>query len=290
MATYSIRDLEKISGIKAHTLRMWEQRYAILQPKRTDTNIRFYDEQDLRLLLSISMLNEQGVKISRIANMSPEEIHQACKGLHELSDEHAIQVNALTLSMVEMDEVRFEKILSGCTLKFGFADTMVKVIYPFYDQVGILWQTGTIRPAQEHFISNLIRQKLIVAIDAQVTPRDPGRPMFMLFLPENELHEIGLLFASYMLRHANCRVVYLGQSVPEEDLPSVVESHQPHYLFTILTITPPKESATSYLNRLAKRFPQLQVLATGQAIERASKVAPNVALLENAGKLTQYMG
>jgi len=289
VATYSIRDLEKISGIKAHTLRMWEQRYAILQPKRTETNIRFYDEHDLRLLLSISMLNEHGYKISRIANMTPEEIHESCKGLHELSDEHAHQVSALTLSMVEMDEIRFEKILSSCTLKYGFVETMTRVIYPFYDQVGILWQTGSIRPAQEHFMSNLIRQKLIVAIDAQVTPRDPGRPLFMLFLPEHELHEIGLLFASYMLRNANCRVVYLGQSVPEEDLPSVYESHRPQYLFTVLTVMPPKESATTYLNRLAKKFPEATILATGQAVERASKVAPNIRLLENAGLLRNYM-
>lgn len=290
MATYSIRDLEKISGIKAHTLRMWEQRYAILQPKRTGTNIRFYDEHDLRLLLSISMLNDHGVKISHIARMTAEEIHQSCKSLHELSDEHAHQVHALTLAMIEMDEIRFEKILSGCTLKYGFADTMLKVIYPFYDQVGILWQTGTIRPAQEHFISNLIRQKLIVAIDAQATPRDPSRPLYMLFLPEHELHEIGLLFAAYMLRNAHCRVVYLGQSVPEEDLPSVYESHHPHFLFTILTVTPPKEAAASYVARLAQRFPASTVLATGQAIDRSGSVPANVRLLEHAGMLLQHLG
>jgi MerR family transcriptional regulator, light-induced transcriptional regulator len=268
---------------------MWEQRYAILQPKRTETNFRYYDDRDLRLLLSISMLNERGVKISRIANMSMEEIHEACKGLQEISDEHAHQVNALVLSMIEMDEVRFEKIISNCTIKFGFANTMTKVIYPFYDQVGVLWQTGSIRPAQEHFITNLVRQKLIVAIDAQVAPRDPGRPAFMLFLPENEMHELGLLFASYMLRHANCRVIYLGQSVPEDDLPSVYQSHEPKYLFTILTVTPPKETAATYLNRLAKQFPDATILATGQAIEHGSKVASNIVLMKSSEELMSYV-
>ena len=268
---------------------MWEQRYSILQPKRTDTNIRYYDETDLRLLLSISMLNDRGIKISRIACMSSDEIHNKCQGLYELCEEYAYQVNALTLSMIELDEVRFEKILSACTLKYGFADTMTKIIFPFYERVGILWQTVTIRPAQEHFISNLIRQKLIVAIDAQVVPRDQSKPLFMLFLPEHELHEISLLFASYLLRAENMRVVYLGQALPEEDLPSLVEAHKPQYLLTILTMSPPKEAAEVYLTRLAHQFPELKLLVSGQALTAGTRLPANLKFINCCRELRDYI-
>ncbi len=279
MATYSIRDLEKISGIKAHTLRVWEQRYSVLQPKRTKTNIRYYDEDDLRLLLSISMLNSHGIKISKIAKMEPKEVHDRCKEMFEVSEEYETQVNALTLSMIDMDEDRFEKIISNNTLRYGFEDTMVRVITPFFERVGILWQTGTIRPAQEHFISNLVRQKVIVAIDAQVVPRGVEVPRYLLFLPEYETHELGLLFASYLLRSRGNRVIYLGSSLPEEDLDSVYETYQPHFLYTILTINPPKESSAEFLNRLGTKFPNSKILATGHSTFEAKPKSPNVEIL-----------
>ena len=280
MATYSIRDLEKISGIKAHTLRVWEQRYSVLSPKRTKTNIRYYDEDDLRLLLSISMLNSHGIKISKIAKMNHEEVHDRCKELFEVSEEYETQINALTLSMIDMDEDRFEKIISNNTLRYGFEDTMVKIISPFFERVGILWQTGTIRPAQEHFISNLVRQKIIVAIDAQVVPRGVEVPRYLLFLPEYETHELGLLFASYLLRSRGNRVIYLGSSLPEEDLDSVYETYEPHYLFTILTMNPPKETCTEFLNRLSKKFAGSKILATGQSALQSNTKADNVEILK----------
>lgn len=289
MATYSIRDLEKISGIKAHTLRIWEQRYEILHPKRTDTNIRYYDEDDLRLILSISMLNMRGHKISRIANMPPGEIHKACQEIPEGVEEHQQMVNALTIAMVEMDEQRFEKVLSACTLKFGFEDTMIKIIHPFYERVGILWQTGTIRPAQEHFISNLIRQKLIVAIDAQEFPRDLSKPRLILFLPEYELHEIGLLFATFLLRNRGYRVVYLGQNVPEEDLPSVYETHPSDYFLTLMTVAPPRESVESYLHRLAGKFPAAGIFVSGQATFGLKRLPQNIHLLSAPSDLLKEL-
>ena len=288
MATYSIRDLEKISGIKAHTLRVWEQRYSVLSPKRTKTNIRYYDEDDLRLLLSISMLNSHGIKISKIAKMNHEEVHDRCKELFEASEEYETQINALTLSMIDMDEDRFEKIISNNTLRYGFEDTMVKIISPFFERVGILWQTGTIRPAQEHFISNLVRQKVIVAIDAQVVPRGIEVPRYLLFLPEYETHELGLLFASYLLRSRGNRVIYLGSSLPEEDLESVYETYQPHYLFTILTMSPPKETCSEFLNRLGKKFSASKILATGHSALQSEPKAGNVEILKEMKDLIPF--
>ncbi|MEM7040898.1 MAG: B12-binding domain-containing protein, partial [Bacteroidota bacterium] len=206
-------------------MRIWEQLYEILQPKRTQTNIRYYEDEDLRLLLSISVLNGNGYKISKIAKMSRKEIHEKCVSICDVCEEQMNQVGALTLAMMEMDEVRFEKIISNNTLRFGFEQMMEKIVHPFFERVGILWQTGSVNPAQEHFISNLLRQKLIVAIDGQVVTRDPSQPTYVLFLPEQELHENSLLYASYLLRSRGKRVIYLGASLPEDDLQSVSETY-----------------------------------------------------------------
>jgi MerR family transcriptional regulator, light-induced transcriptional regulator len=288
LATYSIRDLENISGIKAHTLRMWEQRYEILKPKRTDSNIRFYEEDDLRLLLSISMLNCNGFKISHIAKMSAAEIHEACNGLQVVCDEFSHQINTLTLAMIELDECRFSKAISASSNKYGFEETMVKIIHPFFERVGILWQTGSIRPAQEHFVSNIVRQKLIVAIDALEQPKGDNIPKYALFLPENELHELSLLFAAYILRSRKNKVIYLGQSVPEEDLPTIFDTYQPDYFLTFLTSIPPKESTQSFLNRLGKNSPRSKFLVAGAALEGVKNTPDNVVLLKKPQELLRY--
>ncbi|HHG83212.1 MAG TPA: MerR family transcriptional regulator [Bacteroidetes bacterium] len=279
MATYSIRDLEKISGIKAHTLRIWEQRYSILKPHRTETNIRYYEEEDLRLLLSISILNSNGYKISRIAKMQGEEIHQTCEQLCSGCEEYANQISSLTFSMIEMDEERFDKVISKGIKRYGLEKMMKNIVHPFLERVGILWQTGTICPAQEHFISNLLRQKIIVAIDEQEKPSGEGVPKYLLFLPDNELHENGLLLATYLLRARGNQVLYLGASLPEVHLQSVIEKYSPDYLLTFITICPDKETAGDYLSRLGNRYPKATILASGQATCSCSDLPDNVQVL-----------
>ena len=264
MSTYSIKDLEQLSGIKAHTLRIWEQRYNLLQPKRTDTNIRFYDDDDLKLILNVALLNDNGVKISKIASMSPNELREEVMKLTERSLTHDDQIHALTICMIEMDEELFDKILSTNILKLGFEQTMLNVIYPFMSKIGVLWQTGAINPAQEHFISNLVRQKLIVAIDGQI-PQQGGKK-FLLFLPEGELHEISILFASYLIKSKGHKVIYLGQSTPNDDLLSVFKLHQPEYLLTVITTSPSSEYVQEYINALADRFASAQILVTGYQV------------------------
>ena len=165
MAVYSIKDLEKLCGIKAHTIRIWEQRYGLIKPKRTKTNIRYYMDADLKLLLNIALLNRNGTKISKIASMSEMEIAEKVATISEIDFEGGAQLDALTLSMIEMDEVKFDRILTTNIRQLGFEKTMLEVIYPFLDKLSLLWLTGSINPAQENFISNLIRQKIIVAID-----------------------------------------------------------------------------------------------------------------------------
>jgi len=273
VSTYSIKDLEQLSGIKAHTLRVWEQRYNLLSPKRTDTNIRFYDDDDLKLILNVALLNDNGFKISKIASMERTDMREEVMKLTERSLTHDDQIHALTICMIEMDEERFEKILSTNILKIGFEQTMVNIIYPFMSKIGVLWQTGAVNPAQEHFISNLVRQKLIVAIDGQILSSKGKK--FLLFLPEGELHEISILFASYMIKNKGHKIVYLGQNTPNEDLSQVYDIHRPDYLMTVITTSPSSEHAQEYLYALAERFSEAKILVTGYQVIGQDLIFPS---------------
>ncbi|PZX54553.1 DNA-binding transcriptional MerR regulator [Algoriphagus ratkowskyi] len=284
MSNYSIKDLEQLSGIKAHTLRIWEQRYNLLSPKRTDTNIRFYDDADLKRILNVAMLNANGLKISKIAAMSAGDISQEIIKLTDQSIDHNDQIQALTICMIELDEVRFEKVLSTIILKMGFEDTVLNIIYPFLSKIGILWQTGAISPAQEHFISNLIRQKLIVAIDGQMG-NNQGKT-FMLFLPEGELHELSLLFSCYLIKKHGHKVIYLGQSTPNADLISVYKMQKPNYLLTVITSSPAGDKVQEYVDMLGREFTDSEIFVSGlQALDQSISIPSNIRLLTFAKEI-----
>jgi MerR family transcriptional regulator, light-induced transcriptional regulator len=288
VSTYSIKDLEQLSGIKAHTLRIWEQRYNLVSPKRTDTNIRFYDDEDLKLILNVALLNDNGFKISKIVSMERPEMRDEVMRLTERSLTHDDQIHALTISMIEMDEERFDKILSTNILKLGFEQTMMNIIYPFMSKIGVLWQTGAINPAQEHFISNLVRQKLIVAIDAQIHTNTGKK--FLLFLPEGELHEVSILFASFLIKNKGHKVIYLGQNTPTEDLNQVYDIHNPEFLLTVITTSPSSEFAQDYVNGLADRFKESRLLVTGyQVIGQDLKFNPNVRQLNYIRDIKDFL-
>ena len=289
MAKYSIKDLEHLSGIKAHTLRIWEQRYHLIDPKRTETNIRYYDQDDLRLVLNVSLLKENGHKISKIAEMSTEEMFQEVNRVSEKTTSFADQIYALTLSMIDLDEQRFEKIIATNTLKVGFERTMMNVISPFLSKIGIMWLTDSINPAQEHFISNLIRQKLLVAIDGQYPTRHENAKKYMLFLPDGELHELTLLFANYLIKARENKVIYLGQSMPIHDLTMAYEVYKPDYLLTVLTSRPGDMSAKAYLDKLAARFPEADILVSGnQVIGQDLELEENVIPISNLNHLIEF--
>lgn len=265
---YSIKDLERLSGIKAHTIRIWEQRYGIVNPERTSTNIRYYSDTDLRRILNIALLNQHKIKISRIAKMTDNEMSEEVIRLTASSESSMdSQIELLTLCMVEMDEDRFEKAMSNNILRHGFEKTMTSIIFPFLEKVGIMWMSGTIKPAQEHFISNAIRQKLIVAIDGQTNLSNKPEDTFLLFCPENEFHELGLLFMNYLLRSRKCKTIYLGAAVPFRDLQMVYEQHHPQYLFTYITILPKDISIGEYILQLANQFPQSTILLSGKVLD-----------------------
>ena len=266
MSNYSIKDLEQLSGIKAHTLRIWEQRYDIIQPKRTETNIRFYDDQDLKLVLNISLLQDHGFKISKISKLSLDSMNAEVMAISDKKLNYPDQIHALTISMIDLDEERFEKIIGTNFLQFGFENTMINIIYPFLSRIGTLWITGSIGPAQEHFIMNLIRQKIIVAIDGQVLKYHSDQKKFLLYLPEGEYHETGLLFANYIIRSRNHRVIYLGQTLPFDDLVLATEVHRPDYIFVSITSALTNEETQVYIDKLFVHFPNIKIMMTGYQV------------------------
>lgn len=289
MSNYSIKDLEQLSGIKAHTLRIWEQRYDILKPTRTDTNIRTYDDVDLKLVLNIALLKEHGYKISEIAQMSAESMAREVMVISDKQMNYPDQIHALTISMLDLDEERFEKIISTNTLQFGFENMMTNIIHPFLSRIGTLWMTGSIGPAQEHFISNLIRQKIIVAIDGQLPSLKVGAKKYLLFLPEGELHETSLLFANYLVRARQNKVVYLGQSLPFEELVFAYNVHKPDYLFTVITSVPAQDEIQKYVYKLAHTFPNTKILITGyQVIGQDLDCPDNVEILTQVKHLISF--
>ncbi|NLR91060.1 MULTISPECIES: MerR family transcriptional regulator [Flammeovirga] len=266
MSNYSIKDLEHLTGVKAHTIRIWEQRYKIITPKRSETNIRYYNDDDLKLMLNVSLLNNNGFKISKIAKLTEAEIHEEVLKVVDVNDNYFDQISALTMAMLEFNESHFEKIIASNILKRGFEESMIHIIMPFMHRVGVLWLTGSVSPAQEHFISHLIRQKIIVAIDAQVVDPDPQKSEFMLFLPDGELHEISLLFAAYMIRARGFKVIYLGQSLPMVELKQVYDSKKADFLLTVSTSIAQIGDMQKYIDDLGDTFPESKILLTGRQI------------------------
>jgi MerR family transcriptional regulator, light-induced transcriptional regulator len=282
MGKYSIKELEKLSGIKAHTIRIWEKRHHLVTPQRTQTNIRYYSDEDLKKIINVSVLNNHGVKISKIVGLTNDQINRQVNELSEANSSIEIYIDQLVLAMIDMEEEQFEKILSNLVLKFGFEKTVVEIVYPFLEKIGILWLTNNITPAQEHFISNLVRQKMIVAIDGlPLVPKSARKAL--LFLPENELHELGLLFYHYITKKEGFRTYYLGQTVPHKDLKYVVEQHQPDLLITSLTSGPSPHAMQGYLARLSQDFSQAKILAAGYALKKAKlEPLPNIFTFDNA--------
>lgn len=241
MTIYPVSQVESMTGIKAHTLRVWERRYQFLKPQRTETNIRYYSDEQLRKLINISILNRNGYKISKLDKMPDEEIHiKVSEILNNTDKTLEDDIQGLTLAMLEMNEDKFNKIYQAHIIRKGLLRTITDVIYPFLTHVGVLWITNKAYPAQEHFITNLIRQKVISAIESY-THVPENAPSIVLFLPDGENHELGLLLSSFVARDLGWKVYYLGQNVPREDIEDVVDLVQPNAVMTML-LAPRKDT------------------------------------------------
>ena len=273
MGQYSIRDLEKVTGIKAHTIRIWEKRYGIIEPDRTDTNIRSYTDEELKTLLNISLLNRNGIKISHLARMSPGEINRHLLALEKSPDDMDTLVDQMLMAMIELEEFRFRDLLGKAISDLGFEQTFTRVLRKLLNKAGTLWMTGTINPAQEHFVSNIIRQQLIVQIDRVTAIRRKDARKFLLFLPEGEMHEIALLYFNYLIRSRGHESLYFGQTTPLDSVIEAVKSWKPAYL--LLAIVSPVKNGTinEYLDNLRLSFPGVEVMVHGYQIREQDPTA-----------------
>lgn len=260
---YSIKDLEKLSGIKAHTIRIWEKRYNVIKPLRTETNIRFYSDIELKKLLNIAMLNKMGFRISQLALLDKQQLEEEVQMFTKRMDKIGHIVDSLILAMLNYDGRKFEKVLNKTILAIGFEKTMNKLIRPFFERVGVLWQTGAILPAQEHFVTNIVRQKLIVAMDGLSNPENTPAKSFLLMLPEGEMHELGLLYYQYILLKAGHKVKYFGQWVPVSDIKSVLATVKVDVVATTVSSGFGKKRLVEDILDLASMFPDIKFIAGG---------------------------
>lgn len=290
-SNYSIKDLEHLSGIKAHTLRMWEQRYGLLAPERAGgNNERRYGNDEMRHLLNVSLLNRNGYKISRIAKMSRRDVENEVMQMTAGRQTYDVHIDALIVAMLEMDEARFEKLFNTALLQHGFEKTILQVMFPFLRKIGVMWQVGSIVPAQEHFVSNLLRQKMIVAIDGREFVQKPWTKRVVLCLPENELHELSLLFLHYKFRAEHHRVYYLGQSVPFSDLQSVVNTASPDFIFSVLTTFPRESEFDAYVKGLSETFPKQKILLAGlQVVHHEPPRYDNVIVFNSLDETVEFI-
>jgi DNA-binding transcriptional MerR regulator len=255
MMRFQIRDLEEFSGVRAHTIRIWEKRYGLLKPARTETNIRTYDIEDLKAILNVAFLNQHGLKISKIAALPSAERDRLVREVALSGDGRAEVVKSLKMAMLGFDEVLFESVGSKFREMHGFRALVEEVYVPLLEHIGTLWQTNSICPAHEHFVSNIIRQKLVAAVDALPFSGVPKERMHILYLPENELHELGLLYLNFILRSKGERTIYLGQGVPLEDLRQVASiMNGPITFISIITSIPRSPDLSTMLKDLGTQL------------------------------------
>lgn len=249
-STFTIKDLENISGIKAHTIRIWEKRYNLLSPERTDTNIRYYSSENLQKLLNVVLLNKNNIKISKIAEMSDDTIVLKAR---ELAFKMAVNdeaINSFKLAMFQFDKTLFNNAYNRLLKRKTFREIFKDVFVPFLNHIGLLWQTDTLLPAHEHFISNLIVQKIQINIEKLEYSNSNSEVSYVLFLPENEIHELGLMYLNYELILRGYNTIYLGQSLPLDNLDCFFKSKEKVCFITFMTVQPYDDKVEEYFSEI----------------------------------------
>lgn len=289
MNSYTIKDLENIAGIKAHTIRIWEQRYSFLKPQRTETNIRYYSNEELKAILNISLLNKYGYKISHIDKMSESEIRDKIVSLSSSVAQLERVVNELIQCMVDLNIEKFEEVLDGHIASRGTDKTITQIIFPFLERIGILWLTNHINPAQEHLVTNIIRQKLVVGIENAFTHVEVNKSA-LLFLPEGEHHEIGLLYMYYLLKSRGVKVLYLGSNVPVKDVEFVANLKKPDTIYTHLTAVGSHFNFDKFLSNVGLKLSTYPLIISGQVAQNYKKTTPaNVYLKKSISDVYNYV-
>lgn len=292
MNSYHISDLERLTGIKAHTIRIWERRYKLIEPHRTDTNIRYYDDEQVKKLLKVSTLLNQGIKISKISEFSEKQLNNHVKDLEKVAPDNVIVaglINDLTASMLTFDETAFEKVFASAVIRFGMFDAMMLVFYPFLKQTGLMWSSNEAMPVQEHFATAIIRRKLIVAIDGLPTPVKKNK-IFLLFLPSEEWHETGLLLSDYIIRSKGYKTIYLSQNVPAHNLQQVIDNTKPTHLLSLYIAGQHRDKIHTEMYDVAIRNKNCQILLGGSdSLLQTVKKAKNISILSSPIELVNFL-
>ena len=294
---FSIKDLENLSGIKAHTIRIWEQRYNILTPDRSDSNIRTYSTKELLKLLSIRILRDNNVKISKIAGLTEAEINEQLIKLTALKDNYfGKQVNELLVVMLSFDVLKFHEIFNHCRTRYSFEDIFINVFIPLFERIGMLWQTNSIQPANEYFISNLVRQKIYVEIEnVDIIKPENEKHLHVVLLPLNEIHDLGSLFLHYQLSSWGKNVVYLGPNISEESLNALSELKRGKTTFFVYgTIYPVSSEIPQFVKNMTEILQDNDrlIMAGRKALEigEMANLDPRITILENLLQLKEALG
>lgn len=290
MANYSIRDLAKLSGIKAHTIRIWEQRYSIIEPKRTASNIRYYTDSDLKFLMNIAFLNRKGIRISKIAKMSKGEIKNEVGKLSKTEAEHTDNFQALAMAMMDLDAPRIAELVVRCFDKNGVEDAILNVLVPFLEKASLLWLTGSISAMHEQFASCVIRREILAVTSQLKTKTRAKQKKVLLYLPEGDQQELYLLFVEYMLKKRNMDVVYLGSKIELEDLKLAISVHEPDYVYTIISERHKRYVSEQYVQEVSNQIqvPKLLVSGFRHSTNKSDDTPENVIVLEDLTELLDF--
>jgi DNA-binding transcriptional MerR regulator len=292
---FSIKDLENLTGIKAHTIRIWEKRYNLLQPKRTDTNIRYYDLASFQKLLNVSYLNNNGYKISKIATIEESKIPTLVREIASENNMESHAINAFKLSMLNFDQALFYKTYNALLNEKDFEDIFYDIFIPLLTEIGLLWQTDTITPAHEHFLSSLIRQKILINTEkAQSEQKNISNKTFVLYLPENEIHELGLLFINHQIISKGYKSIFLGLSVPLESLVDLKNYYDELIYVSYFTVKPEKDGIEKYIedfNQLLIKDSNTKLWILGQMLNALDieKLPKGVSAFKSIKSLTSNL-
>ncbi|MBB3123483.1 DNA-binding transcriptional MerR regulator [Mesoflavibacter sabulilitoris] len=292
---FSIKDLENLSGIKAHTIRIWEKRYNLFKPNRTDTNIRYYSTASLQKILNISFLNKNGYKISKIASLDENEISSLVKEIAESKDPNNHSINLLKLAMINFDQSLFNKTFYKLEEEMSFKTIFFDVFIPLLDHIGLLWQTDTITPAHEHFVVEIIKKKILVETEKayKINTPDLSQKPYALFLPDNEMHELGLLFTNLELTLKGKHVIYLGQSVPIKSLEFLLTKHKDITFISNFTVSPENENVEDYLNNFSSTLlknNKCKLLVSGRLLGTKPNISnSNIKTFESTKDLIDHI-
>jgi MerR family transcriptional regulator, light-induced transcriptional regulator len=287
MQVFTIRDIENLTGIKAHTLRIWEQRYDLFTPRRKESQHRIYDNEDLKQLLRISFLYHSGMKVSKIAALSQGQITELVNQATVGNMNYRVFINQLIEAALDFDENRFIGILNQVTEKIGFENCVVDLCYPFLVKIGLLWSTNNVIPAQEHFTSYIIQNKIIV--ETEKLEVGNTLPSIVLMSPKGEFHELPLLFINYLLKKAGWATVYLGSNIQTMEAAEVVNRVGMHYLYIHTLTNFTGLDIDDYFESVCKTFTNKKIVASGEAIQKVQRSFVNLILLRTKEQIYDFI-